>query len=140
MAKRLARWWPGYSLDENTFFDCDGAPETVRTLRQKAFFELAQTLQQRHPLHRAQMHLVAQHGETEPLVAARQMRYIHVATCRDMVSHPHPPAPSSSDGLIKPLLDPPRRAVEPARQLSWPADRLRADEADVNNFRADGRS
>lgn len=50
MAKRLARWLPGYSLDENTFFDCDGAPATVRDLRQKAFFELAQTLQQRHPL------------------------------------------------------------------------------------------
>jgi glutamate-1-semialdehyde 2,1-aminomutase len=38
MAKRLARWLPGYSLDENTFFDCDGAPATVRALRQKAFF------------------------------------------------------------------------------------------------------
>jgi glutamate-1-semialdehyde 2,1-aminomutase len=50
MAKRLARWLPGYSLDENTFFACDGAPATVRALRQKAFFELAQTLQQRHPL------------------------------------------------------------------------------------------
>lgn len=50
MAKRLARWLPGYSLDENAFFDCDGAPATVRALRQKAFFELAQTLQQRHPL------------------------------------------------------------------------------------------
>ncbi|MFY7942429.1 MAG: aminotransferase class III-fold pyridoxal phosphate-dependent enzyme, partial [Burkholderiaceae bacterium] len=50
MAKRLARWLPGYSLDENAFFNCDGAPATVRALRQKAFFELAQTLQQRHPL------------------------------------------------------------------------------------------
>jgi glutamate-1-semialdehyde 2,1-aminomutase len=48
MAKRLARWMPGYSLDEDRFFNCDGAPDTVAAQRRAAFFALAQTLQTRH--------------------------------------------------------------------------------------------
>lgn len=50
MAKRLARWLPGYSFDESTFFACDGAPQSVQAIRRAAFFGLAQTLQTRHPL------------------------------------------------------------------------------------------
>ena len=50
MAKRLARWLPGYSYDESTFFGCDGAPQSVQEQRRAAFFELAQMLQTRHRL------------------------------------------------------------------------------------------
>ena len=50
MAKRLARWLPGYSFDEARFFGCDGAPENIQTQRRAAFFALANTLQTRHPL------------------------------------------------------------------------------------------
>ncbi|PVE42120.1 aminotransferase class III-fold pyridoxal phosphate-dependent enzyme [Limnohabitans planktonicus] len=50
MAKRLARWLPGYSFDETQFFGCDGAPENIQTQRRAAFFALANTLQTRHPL------------------------------------------------------------------------------------------
>ncbi len=50
MAKRLARWMPGYSLDEDRFFDCDGAPADVAARRKAAFFELAKNLQMRHEL------------------------------------------------------------------------------------------
>lgn len=48
MAKRLARWMPGYSLGEDRFFNCDGAPAEVAERRKAAFFELAKTLQTRH--------------------------------------------------------------------------------------------
>jgi glutamate-1-semialdehyde 2,1-aminomutase len=50
MAKRLARWLPGYSFDESQFFGCDGAPAPLQATRRAAFFELAQTLQTRHRL------------------------------------------------------------------------------------------
>lgn len=50
MAKRLARWLPGYSFDEAAFFGCDGAPTDVQALRRAAFFAMAQTLQTRHRL------------------------------------------------------------------------------------------
>ncbi len=50
MAKRLARWLPGYSFGESQFFGCDGAPQSVQATRRAAFFELAQTLQTRHRL------------------------------------------------------------------------------------------
>lgn len=50
MAKRLARWMPGYSLGEDRFFDCDSAPSEVALKRKAAFFEVAKTLQARHEL------------------------------------------------------------------------------------------
>lgn len=50
MSKRLARWMPGYSLSEDRFFDCDGAPADVAVKRRKAFFELATQLKKRHEL------------------------------------------------------------------------------------------
>ncbi len=48
LAKRLARLMPGYSLGEEHFFSCDGAPAEVAAQRRQAFFALAQTLQSRH--------------------------------------------------------------------------------------------
>jgi len=48
MAKRVGSWLPGYAFDEQRFFDCDGASETIAQTRRKAFDELAQTLQTRH--------------------------------------------------------------------------------------------
>ncbi len=50
MAKRLARWLPGYSYDEAEFFGCDGAPADIQALRKAAFFVMADTLQTRHRL------------------------------------------------------------------------------------------
>ncbi len=50
MAKRLARWLPGYSFDDSSFFACDGAPTDVQAQRRSAFMGLANTLQNRHPL------------------------------------------------------------------------------------------
>ena len=50
MAKRLARWLPGYAFNETEFFGCDGAPTDVQTLRRQRFFELAHTLETRHQL------------------------------------------------------------------------------------------
>lgn len=50
MAKRLARWLPGYSYNEQQFFGCDHAPENIQALRRSAFFAMAQTLQTRHKL------------------------------------------------------------------------------------------
>ena len=48
MAKRLARWMPGYNLGEDRFFNCDGASTDISERRRVAFFELAKTLQTRH--------------------------------------------------------------------------------------------
>lgn len=50
MAKRLARWLPGYSFNEHDFFGCDDAPQEIQSMRQKAFYTLAKTLQTRHRL------------------------------------------------------------------------------------------
>jgi glutamate-1-semialdehyde 2,1-aminomutase len=50
MAKRLAKWLPGYSYNEQEFFACDGAPQDIQALRRSAFFTLADNLQSRHRL------------------------------------------------------------------------------------------
>jgi glutamate-1-semialdehyde 2,1-aminomutase len=50
MAKRLAKWLPGYSYNEQEFFACDGAPQDIQALRRSAFFTLADHLQSRHRL------------------------------------------------------------------------------------------
>ncbi|PIT75916.1 glutamate-1-semialdehyde 2,1-aminomutase [Limnohabitans sp. G3-2] len=50
MAKRLARWLPGYSFDETEFFGCDGAPADIQAQRRAAFMGVADTLQTRHRL------------------------------------------------------------------------------------------
>ena len=44
MAKRLARWLPGYAYDEEQFFRCDGAPAEVAMRRRTAFMALAEGL------------------------------------------------------------------------------------------------
>lgn len=49
MAKRLARWLPGYAYDETGFFACDGAPPEVVGRRRAAFDALAEGLTRRHP-------------------------------------------------------------------------------------------
>ena len=50
MAKRLARWSPGYHFDEQMFFQCDNAPLDVQQRRREAFYKVAAVLQARHPL------------------------------------------------------------------------------------------
>lgn len=50
MAKRLARWLPGYSYDETIFFGCDDAPVDIQNQRRAAFFSVANLLQTRHRL------------------------------------------------------------------------------------------
>lgn len=49
MAKRMARWIPGYAYDEATFFACDGAPPEVVQSRRAGFFALAGRLQAKSP-------------------------------------------------------------------------------------------
>jgi glutamate-1-semialdehyde 2,1-aminomutase len=49
MAKRMARWIPGYAYDETVFFGCDGAPEDVLQSRRAGFFALAARLQAKSP-------------------------------------------------------------------------------------------
>ncbi|MCB2015944.1 MAG: aminotransferase class III-fold pyridoxal phosphate-dependent enzyme [Hydrogenophaga sp.] len=49
MAKRLARWLPGYAYDEEQFFRCDGAPAEVAMRRRTAFMALAEGLASRSP-------------------------------------------------------------------------------------------
>lgn len=48
LAKRLARWLPGYSLDEQRFFDADGAGPAVAARRRAAFDALSAGFEQRH--------------------------------------------------------------------------------------------
>ena len=50
MAKRLARWLPGYHFDEQMFFQCDNSPRDVQQRRRDAFYKIAGVLQARHPL------------------------------------------------------------------------------------------
>jgi glutamate-1-semialdehyde 2,1-aminomutase len=40
MAKRLARWVPGYAYDETQFFHADGAPDAIATQRRAALRRL----------------------------------------------------------------------------------------------------
>lgn len=49
MAKRLARWLPGYAYDETEFFACDGASPEVVARRRAGFEALAEGLAARHP-------------------------------------------------------------------------------------------
>lgn len=49
MAKRMARWIPGYAYDEAAFFGCDDAPQDVVQNRRAGFFALAGRLQAKSP-------------------------------------------------------------------------------------------
>lgn len=48
MAKRVVSFLPGYEFNEDQFFSCDGAPESVVSTRRAAFYQLANELQTRH--------------------------------------------------------------------------------------------
>lgn len=50
LAKRMARWLPGYHFAEPMFFQCDNAPFEIQNLRRQAFYRLAEALKSRHPL------------------------------------------------------------------------------------------
>ena len=47
MAKRLARWVPGYAYDEAQFFEADGAPDDVGAQRRAALQRLGAEFEQR---------------------------------------------------------------------------------------------
>jgi glutamate-1-semialdehyde 2,1-aminomutase len=49
MAKRLARWIPGYAYDEEAFFNSDNAPADIVQQRRAGFFELAARLAAKSP-------------------------------------------------------------------------------------------
>jgi len=49
LAKRVARWLPGYAYDEERFFAADGAPAAVAAQRRAALAALAQTYRERYP-------------------------------------------------------------------------------------------
>jgi glutamate-1-semialdehyde 2,1-aminomutase len=49
MAKRVARWIPGYAYDEALFFGCDGAPLDITQARQAGFLALADRLKTKSP-------------------------------------------------------------------------------------------
>jgi glutamate-1-semialdehyde 2,1-aminomutase len=48
MAKRVVSLLPGYEFSESQFYSCDGAPESVVSNRESAFYQLAELLQKRH--------------------------------------------------------------------------------------------
>jgi glutamate-1-semialdehyde 2,1-aminomutase len=50
MAKRVARWVPGYAYDEARFFASDGAPAEVQQRRRAGLQRLGGVLRERHPL------------------------------------------------------------------------------------------
>ncbi len=50
MAKRVARWVPGYGYDEERFFGSDAAPAAVQAQRRAGLQRLAALLAARHPL------------------------------------------------------------------------------------------
>src|SRR5580704_14355700 len=49
MALRVSRLLPFYEYDEDAFFACDGAPESVARERRDGFRRLASTLSSRSP-------------------------------------------------------------------------------------------
>jgi glutamate-1-semialdehyde 2,1-aminomutase len=49
IARRIARWIPGYAYDEARFFDADGAPPQVAARRRAGFFRLAASFAERCP-------------------------------------------------------------------------------------------
>lgn len=49
MAKRLARWLPGYAYDDTTWFTSDGAPEAIGAQRRAALRRLGEEFATRYP-------------------------------------------------------------------------------------------
>ncbi|MFO1227813.1 aminotransferase class III-fold pyridoxal phosphate-dependent enzyme [Roseateles sp.] len=48
MAKRLARWLPGYAYDDSSWFNSDGAPESVASQRRTALLHLGDEFRTRY--------------------------------------------------------------------------------------------
>ena len=67
MAKRVAKWIPGYDYGSDQWFDIDGAPASVAQHRRKALQNLGAQLQSRSP------QTLAQTDATKPMVSDLQL-------------------------------------------------------------------
>jgi glutamate-1-semialdehyde 2,1-aminomutase len=67
MAKRVAKWIPGYSYNRDQWFDIDGAPASVAMQRRHALQNLGAQLQSRSP------QTLAQTEATKPMVSDLQL-------------------------------------------------------------------
>ena len=67
MAKRVAKWIPGYSYNRDQWFDIDGAPASVAMQRRHALQNLGAQLQSRSP------QTLAQTDATKPMVSDLQL-------------------------------------------------------------------
>ena len=67
MAKRVAKWIPGYSYTEAKWFAADAAPQAIAEQRRTALVKLGQTLKTRSP------HTLAQTEATKPMVSDMQL-------------------------------------------------------------------
>lgn len=67
MAKRVAKWIPGYSYDEAKWFAADAAPQAIADQRRTALLKLGQTLKTRSP------HTLAQTEAAKPMVSDMQL-------------------------------------------------------------------
>jgi len=67
MAKRVAKWIPGYSYTQDKWFSADGAPQAIANQRRTALSSLGQTLKSRSP------ETLAQTAATKPMVSDMQL-------------------------------------------------------------------
>lgn len=67
MAKRVAKWIPGYSYDEAKWFAADAAPQAIADQRRTALLKLGQTLKTRSP------NTLAQTEAAKPMVSDMQL-------------------------------------------------------------------
>ena len=67
MAKRVAKWIPGYSYSESKWFAADAAPQAIAEQRRTALVKLGQTLKTRSP------QTLAQTEATKPMVSDMQL-------------------------------------------------------------------
>ncbi len=67
MAKRVAKWIPGYSYTQDKWFSADGAPQAIAEQRRTALSSLGQTLKSRSP------QTLAQTAATKPMVSDMQL-------------------------------------------------------------------
>jgi len=67
MAKRVAKWIPGYSYAQDKWFTADGAPQAIADQRRTALADLGQALQSKSP------QTLAQTQATKPMVSDMQL-------------------------------------------------------------------
>ncbi len=67
MAKRVAKWIPGYSYTPDKWFSADGAPQAIADQRRTALSSLGQALKSRSP------ETLAQTAATKPMVSDMQL-------------------------------------------------------------------